>query len=150
ALLLEPRTPPLAPGAELLLYAADRAQHVRETLEPALAEGRVVLCDRYTDATVAYQGRGRGLDLDVIGELNRIATAGLAPDLTLVFDLEVDEAARRMQARAGVETPTRFDLEAREFHARVRDAYLRIAESEPGRVRVVDASGTVDEVADRV
>ena len=150
ALLLEPRTPPLAPEAELLLYAADRAQHVRETLEPALAEGRVVLCDRYIDATIAYQGYGRGLDLGLIAELNRIATAGLAPDLTLVFDVDVEEAARRMASRAGVETPTRFDLEAREFHARVRDGYLRIARDEPGRVRVVDASGPVDEIADRV
>jgi dTMP kinase len=150
ALLLEPRTPPLAPDAELLLYAADRAQHVRETLRPALAEGRLVLCDRYADATVAYQGHGRGLDLGVIAELNRIATGGLAPDLTLVFDVDVDEAARRMRARAGVEAPTRFDLEAREFHARVRAAYLCVAEAEPGRVRVLDAAGAVDEVADRV
>jgi dTMP kinase len=147
ALLLEPRTPALVPDAELLLYAADRAQHVRELLEPALAEGRLVLCDRYADATVAYQGHGRGLDVELIASLNRIATAGLWPDLTIVFDLDVDEAARRLDARAGVETPTRFDLEAREFRDRVRRAYLRIAEAEPARVRVVDASGTPDEVA---
>lgn len=150
ALLLEPRTPPLVPDAELLLYAADRAQHVRETLEPALASGHVVLCDRYADATVAYQGYGRGLDLGLIADLNRIATCGLVPDLTLVFDLDVDEASRRLTARSGTETLTRFDLEAREFHQRVRDGYLRIARDEPDRVLVLDASGAIDDVAIRV
>jgi dTMP kinase len=153
ALLLEERTPPLVPDAELLLYAADRAQHVRETLRPAVEAGRVVLCDRYTDATVAYQGYGRGLDLELIAELNRLATGGLVPDLTVLLDVDVDEAARRMQARAaeqGAEAPTRFDLEAREFHERVRRGYLAIAASDPVRVRVVDARGTFDDVAARV
>jgi dTMP kinase len=151
ALLLEPRTPALAPDAELLLYAADRAQHVREAIEPALTSGQLVLCDRYTDATIAYQGHGRGLDLDLIAELNRIATRGLSPDRTIVFDLGVDEAARRLAARAGGgETPTRFDLEAREFHERVRHAYLAIARAEPDRICIVDASGTEEAVAGRV
>jgi dTMP kinase len=151
SLLLERRTPALAPEAELLLYAADRAQHVRETLEPALLGGIAVLCDRYADATVAYQGYGRGLDLGVIGDLNRIATCGLAPDLTIVFDVDVDEAARRLEARADEgEAPTRFDLEAREFHERVREGYLRIAAAEPQRVRVVNASGPADVVAGEV
>ena len=148
SLVLEPRSPALAPESELLLYAADRAQHVRETIEPALADGSVVLCDRYADATVAYQGYGRRLDLDLIAELNRIATCGLMPDLTLLFDLPVDVSLARLATRSG-EAPTRFDLEAREFHERVRSGYLAIAEAEPARVYVVDATGTVEEISAR-
>lgn len=146
ALVLERRAPGLAAETELLLYAADRAQHVRERLEPALASGLVVLCDRYTDATVAYQGRGRGLDAGLISELNRIATGGLSPDLTLLLDLPVDESLRRLAGRSG-EAPTRFDLEAREFHERVRRGYLEIAAAEPERVRLLDASLPVDDLA---
>ena len=149
-LVLEPRIPAIVPDAELLLYAADRAQHVREVILPAIAGGLVVLCDRFTDATVAYQGYGRGLDLEIIQRLNDIATGGLQPDLTLVFDLDVDEALGRLAARADVEVPTRFDLEKRDFHARVREGYLAIARANPARVRVLDASGTEDEVAARV
>lgn len=149
-LVLEPRLPALVPDAELLLYAADRAQHVREVILPAIAGGLVVLSDRFTDATVAYQGFGRGLDRTLIEGLNRIATSGLEPDLTVVFDLDVDEAMRRLAVRAGEEAPTRFDLEAREFHERVRNGYLTVARENPDRVRVVDASGTVDEVEARI
>jgi dTMP kinase len=149
SLVLEHRSPALAPEAELLLYAADRAQHVRETIEPALAAGSVVLCDRYTDATVAYQGYGRRLDLELIAELNRIATGGLGPDLTILFDLPVDVSLARLAARSG-EAPTRFDLEAREFHDRVRRGYLAIAEAEPARVRVVDATAAVEEISAQV
>jgi dTMP kinase len=149
SLVLEPRIPTLVPDAELLLYAADRAQHVREVILPAMASGLVVLSDRFTDATVAYQGFGRGLDRTLIEELNQIATGGLEPDLTIVFDLDVDETLRRLAARAD-EVPTRFDLEVREFHERVRAGYLTIASEHPDRVRVVDASGTVDEVDVRV
>ncbi len=149
ALLLEARTPSLAPEAEMLLYAADRAQHVREVIEPAIADGRIVLCDRYIDATVAYQGHGRGLRIDVIAALNRIATGGLEPDLTILFDIPVDVSLARLAARAnasGSEALTRFDLEVREFHQRVRDGYLAIALANPERFRVVDASGSVVDV----
>jgi dTMP kinase len=153
ALLVEEGAPALAPDTELLLYAADRAQHVCEVLRPALAAGRVVLCDRYADATVAYQGHGRGLSLDLIAQLNRVATGGLAPDLTLLFDVDVGEAMRRLRLRSAApaaEDPSRFDREARDFHQRVRDGYLEIAAAEPGRVRVVDASGPPEEVGARV
>lgn len=151
ALLLEPRTPALAPEAELLLYAADRAQHVREVVEPALDAGFAVICDRYVDATVAYQGYGRGLDLGIIADLNRIATGGRMPHLTIVFDLDVDAAAERLARRAGTgEALTRFDLERREFRERVRAGYLRIAEAEPERVRVVDAAGSIQAIAKHV
>ncbi len=151
ALLLDQRTPPLTPDAELLLYAADRAQHVSEVISPALAVGSVVVCDRYVDATVAYQGFGRRLDRATIAELNRIATGGLVPDLTIVFDVPVDVAAVRLESRAhGGESPTRFDLEAREFHERVRTGYLEIARADPDRVRVLDASPPAAEVAEAV
>jgi dTMP kinase len=144
--------PAVAPDAEVLLFAAARAQHVHEVIRPALAEGRIVLCDRFTDATVAYQGYGRGLDLARISQVNAIATGGLVPDLTLWFDLGLDEASGRLgmretfDARAG----NRFDVEAQAFHERVRDGYRVIAESDSGRVERVDANGTITEVAERV
>ncbi len=141
------------PRAELLLYAADRAHHVDSVVGPALAAGRLVLCDRYADATVAYQGWGRGLDLDVIAQLNRLATGGLRPHRTVLLDLEPAEGVRRALARSrgGQEArEVRFEHEERAFHERVRQGYLDVAARDPGRVRVVDASGTPDEVEARV
>ncbi len=141
------------PRAELLLYAADRAHHVDSVVGPALAAGRLVLCDRYADATVAYQGWGRGLDLDVIARINRLATGGLRPHRTVLLDLEPAEGVRRALARSlgGQEArEVRFEHEERAFHERVRQGYLDVAARDPDRVRVVDASGTPDEVEARV
>jgi dTMP kinase len=134
------------PLAELLLYAADRAQHVRTLVRPALDSGHVVLSDRYADATAAYQGAGRGFPPELISEVIALATGGLMPDLTLIFDLTIDESQRRAQRRArkGVRRD-RLDAEDAAFHTRVRDAYLKIAAAEPDRVRVIDASGSVQE-----
>jgi dTMP kinase len=139
------------PLAELLLYAADRAQHVRALVRPALDSGHVVLSDRYADATAAYQGAGRGFPPELISELIALATGGLMPDLTLIFDLTVDESQRRAlrRARKGVEKD-RLDAEDAAFHTRVRDAYLKIAAAEPERVRVIDASGSVQETHSQV
>ncbi len=137
------------PLAELLLYAADRAQHVRALLRPALAAGRVVLSDRYADATVAYQGAGRGFDPSLVTEVVALATGGLKPDLTLLFDLSVAKSSERSRQRtkASDGAPNdRLELEAEHFHSRVRDAYLQIAAAEPERVRVVDASLSVEEI----
>jgi dTMP kinase len=137
------------PLAELLLYAADRAQHVRVMLRPALAAGRVVLSDRYADATVAYQGAGRGFEPSLVAEVIALATGGLKPDLTLLFDLSVAESSERSRQRTttgGGSPSDRLELEAEHFHARVRDAYLKIAAAEPERVRVVDASLSVEEI----
>lgn len=135
------------PLAELLLYAADRAQHVRTLVKPALEGGRIVLSDRYADATVAYQGGGRGFPQFLISEVIALATGGLQPDLTLIFDLPVEQARRRASRRVDQdgEANDRLDLEDAEFHHRVRNAYLRIAEAEPERVRVVDSSTSVEE-----
>jgi dTMP kinase len=137
------------PLAELLLYAADRAQHVRVLLNPALAAGRIVLSDRYADATVAYQGAGRGFEPALVNEVIALATGGLKPDLTLLFDLSVAASGKRSRQRTtnGESAPSdRLELEAENFHARVRDAYLQIARAEPERVRIVDASLSVEEI----
>lgn len=134
------------PLAELLLYAADRAQHVRRLLRPALEAGHFVLSDRYADATVAYQGAGRGFPEALIAEVVALATGGLMPDLTLVFDLDVEESRRRALKRARDKNrQDRLEAEAADFHRRVRDAYLNIAAAEPERVRIIDANGSVQE-----
>jgi dTMP kinase len=133
------------PLAELLVFAADRAQHVRALLRPALDSGHVVLSDRYADATAAYQGAGRGFPEELISEVIALATGGLMPDLTLVFDLTVDESVRRAVSRSEAAGRDRLEAEDAAFHTRVRDAYLRLAAAEPERVRVVDASGSVQE-----
>ncbi len=139
---------------ELLLYAADRAQHVREVVGPALAAGRLVLCDRYLDATLAYQGYGRGLDVRFILDLHRHPPLDLRPDRTLLLDLDPApalERARRRNERLGLVTAEgRFERETVEFHRRVREGYLALAAEEPARYRVIDATGTEDEVWGRV
>ena len=141
------------PLAELLLYAADRAQHVRVLLNPALAAGRVVLSDRYADATAAYQGAGRGFEPSLVTQVIALATGGLKPDLTLLFDLSVAESGERSRQRTTTNdgaASDRLELEAENFHARVRDAYLQIARAEPERVRIVDARLSVEEIHARV
>jgi dTMP kinase len=133
------------PLTELLVFAADRAQHVRMQLRPALDQNQVVLSDRYADATVAYQGAGRGFDPKLIREIVDLATGGLKPDLTLLFDLSVPESSVRTRRRVARKRTDRLDIEAAEFHTRVRDAYLEIAKSEPDRFRVIDARGSVEQ-----
>jgi dTMP kinase len=135
------------PMAELLIFAADRAQHVRALVRPALDSGRVVLSDRYADATVAYQGAGRGFPPELVAEVVALATGGLMPEMTLIFDLTVEESLRRGDAR---KKQDRIDSEEAAFHTRVRDAYLKIAASDPERVRIVDAGGSVQETHSQV
>lgn len=135
------------PLAELLLYAADRAQHVRTLIRPALDSGRVVLSDRYADATVAYQGAGRGFPRELIERVVAIATEGLRPDLTLLFDISSEEGlARRSRRMRGGAATDRLDAESTEFHARVRAAYLEIAARESERVKVIDAGASIQVV----
>src|SRR5262249_20201589 len=131
----------IAAKAELLLIVGARAQHVTELIEPALEAGRVVISDRYTDSTVAFQGHGRGLHLEMVDRLNSFATGGLMPDITIVFDLDPSVARARLRARPVGGLLGAFDDEQADFHVRVRQAYLTLAEREPSRVRVVDASG---------
>ena len=133
------------PLAELLVFAADRAQHVRKHLRPSLAANQVVLSDRYADATVAYQGSGRGFSPELIQEIVQLATEGLRPDLTLLFDLSVAESAVRTRRRIENKRTDRLDSEDAEFHTRVRNAYIEIAKAEPARIKVIDARGSVQE-----
>ncbi len=139
------------PLAELLLYAADRAQHVRRLVRPALEAGQFVLSDRYADATVAYQGAGRGFPEEIVSEVIALATGGLMPDMTLIFDLTVEESVRRAEQRSlKGDKRDRLDAEDAAFHTRVRDAYLRIAAAEPARVYVIDAGVSVQETQSQV
>jgi dTMP kinase len=141
----------VAPLAELLLFAADRAQHVNFLVKPALAEGKIVISDRYADATFAYQGAGRGFSESIVNQVIELATGGLKPDLTLFFDLPIEKALLRTNSRTDAgEQKNRMDKETAEFYARVREAYLKIAANEPERFRVVDALGFTDEVQMRV
>ena len=134
----------VAPMAELLSFAADRAQHVEYFIKPALATGKIVISDRYADATFAYQGAGRGFDEAKVNQVIELATGGLKPDLTLFFDITVEEALARMADRDENHTKkNRMDEETGEFYTSVRDAYLRIAQREPQRFRVINAMGTM-------
>lgn len=133
------------PLAELLVFAADRAHHVRTLLLPALKTNQIVLSDRYSDATVAYQGAGRGFDSELIQSIVQLATGGLVPDLTLLFDLSVAESAVRTRRRVASKNTDRLDSEDADFHKRVRNAYLEIAKAEPDRFRVIDARGSTQE-----
>lgn len=148
-ILLEAANKEMTPLAELLLYAADRAQHVQEKILPALAAGMVVLSDRYADATMAYQGYARGFDLEVVKGLIELATSGLRPDLTIILDLDVEEAQRRLRARKPTaradQSVDRLDQEALEFHYRVRQAYHEMARREPERFQIIDASGPIED-----
>jgi len=135
----------VAATTELLLYVAARAQHVAELIKPALEAGRIVISDRYTDSTVAFQGYGRGLDLDMVEKLNRFATGGLAPELTIVFDLDPSLARARLGSRPVGGLLGAFDDQHADFHQRMRAGYLKMASSEPSRIHVVDASGSAEE-----
>ena len=144
-LFADPRLRP-RPLGEVFLFMAARQQHVAEKIRPWLERGRVVLCDRYTDATVAYQGYGRGVDVELIRELNARATGGLVPDLTLLFDLSPAEGLRRIGRRR----LDRFEREGPAFHRRVRRGYLEILRAEPKRVRLIDAAAAPAQVEARV
>jgi len=135
------------PVAEVFLFAASRRQHVTEVIRPALERGQVVLCDRFTDATLAYQGFGRLQNLDRLRDLNDWATGSLQPAITLLFDLDEETGLRRAQSRNAVATRDegRFEAEDLRFHRRVREGYLALAKTEARRFVIVDANGTEDE-----
>lgn len=140
------------PIAEVFLFAASRRQHTTEVIEPALARGAVVLCDRYADSTLAYQGFGRLIELDRLRMVNEWATDALAPNLTLLFDLAEEAGLRRAVSRNAEATQDegRFEAEDLRFHRRVREGYLSMALAEPKRYAVIDADGSIDEVFARM
>ncbi|MCQ2445042.1 MAG: dTMP kinase, partial [Mailhella sp.] len=143
----------VAPLAELHLFLADRAQHVAELIRPALAAGTWVLCDRYADSTVAYQGFGRGMDAHMLKELSSVAAGGLDPDVTFLLDLPEEEGLRRARTRNGAEGTSesegRFEAEELSFHRRIRGGFLSLAGQEPERFVVLDALLPPDTLADR-
>lgn len=144
ALVLVPREETVFPESELLLYEAARAQHVRGLILPALLAGRAVLCDRFCDATTAYQAHARGLDEEQVGRLNRLAAGGLVPGLTLLFDLPPEEGFSRLKGRGTAKD--RLERESLDFHRAVRDGYLRLAGRDPGRIVLIDAAAPEEEV----
>jgi dTMP kinase len=131
----------VSPTCESFLFLADRAQHVDCIIRPALEQGVIVLCDRHTDSTVAYQGYGRGLDLERIYDLNKIATGGLKPNLTIVLDVDVETSQKRVGAEKD-----RMESAGIEFFQKVRKGFLEIAKQEPERVKVVDSTQTIEEI----
>ena len=145
-LLLEPANQ-MEPLTELLLYYASRAQHVREVIYPAILDNRIVITDRFSDSTVAYQGYARGIDLKLLSRLNEIVNPDLKPFLTFMLDLDVEEGLKRNR-KASKED--RFELETVEFHKRVRKGFLQIASEEPERVKVIDASQNPDEISKEI
>jgi dTMP kinase len=149
--LLEIRKQPIASPTELFLYLADRAQHIQEVIAPAIAQDKIVLCDRHTDSTLAYQGYGRGIDLELLRRLNDMASRGIKPELTFLLDCPVEiglsrTARRRSHGDRGGNREDRFEREKVEFHERVRHGFLEMARSEPERFCVIAASGSVEEV----
>jgi dTMP kinase len=131
--------------AEMLLFSASRNQLVTEVIIPALMNNEIVVCDRYDDSTTAYQGYGRGLDLQSISQMNRLATAGVRPDLTILLDIPLEEIARRNTG-----STDRMEDAGQQFHKRVRDGYLAIARNEPGRVAVINGVGTTGQISDAI
>ena len=135
----------VSPTCESFLFLADRAQHVDCIIKPALEAGVIVLCDRHTDSTVAYQGYGRGLDIEQIHRLNKIATSGLKPDLTIVLDVDVETS----QARVGSEKD-RMESAGVKFFERVRNGFLEIAKLEPNRVKVIDSKQSIEQIHQQI
>jgi dTMP kinase len=153
SLLLDPQSDGMVPVSELLLYGAARSQHIEEVISPALAEGKVVICDRFVDATIAYQGSGRQIPMNVIKIVNSLASADIKPDLTILLDLEAEVGLARARARnksSGDTSTTRFDDEELEFHRRVREGYLEIAHADTNRVKIVSADSPPEKLAKQV
>lgn len=153
-ILLDPASRDMNFLTELLLYNADRAQHVNQIISPALAEGKIVICDRYYDATVVYQGFARGLDTNLINRLHNLIFSGLKPDITFLFDLPAEKGLSRAWrqiksgSRNGMEV--RFENEKVDFHKKVRAGYLELARLEPERFRLIDATESVEQVGSKI
>lgn len=148
SLLLHSREEIISHKSELLLFMADRAQHCEEIVKKALDKNKAVLCDRFYDATTAYQGYARGIDLDFLKQLNTWATSGLKPDLTILLDLDPEKGLKRIGSRKTGKD--RIEKEEMLFHVRVRNGYLAIAEDEPKRIKVIDALGSIDEIHNNI
>lgn len=152
-LLLDPANREMVSRTEALLYAAARAQHVEEFIRPEVAMGNVVLCDRFTDSTMAYQGYGRGINLGFLEELNKMATMGVEPDLTFILDIDPGKGIDRIiekRAAATGEGKDRIELENLDFHTRVRAGFLELARKDKVRYKVIDATNTQDVIHNEI
>jgi dTMP kinase len=147
-ILLDPRNTDMLPASEALLFSAARAQIVNQVIRPHLAQGRIVLCDRYADSTLAYQGYGHGLDLEMLRAITALATEGLKPDLTVYLDIDVEEGLRRKldAHKASNSEWNRIDRQEMAFHRRVREGYLKMATQEPDRWLVIDATQPLEAI----
>jgi dTMP kinase len=148
--LLSGAAEPFGPLMEALLFAAARSDHVEQVIRPAVEQGTIVLCDRFLDSSRVYQGATGGLSREVIGVIEKAAVNGMVPDLTLILDLDPAEGLRRAAARRGADVADRFEREDLEVHRQRREAFLAIADREPWRCVVIDASGDADDVEDHV
>ena len=140
-IILNPKTR-IAPVTEVLLYLACRAQHIAEIIKPALDSGKIVLCERFTDSTLAYQGYARGLDLKIIRSMNNLATGGISPDLTVLLDAPVNQSLKRVNSRP--KKSDRLDNETEMFHNKVRKGFLLLAKNEPGRIKIIRLESAVE------
>ena len=154
AILLDPLSKDMDPLTELLLYTADRAQHIKEYILPLLSDGKIVLCDRYYDATMAYQGFARGLDIGLIEKIHKLLFENLKPDITLLLDLPpeigLERAWKQINNGNRISQETRFEEERLSFHKRVRAGYLELSRLEPERFRIIDASKDEHEVREEI
>ncbi len=152
-ILLDPKNKEIGPMTELMLYGASRAQHIKEVILPAIKEGKIVLCDRFSDSTIAYQGYGRSLSLEIIEKLDIIATEGLKPSLTILLDINPEKGLFRAKKRIEENNSLkegRIEQEGFSFHKRVREGFLKLAEEESDRIKVIGADLPVEEIHKKV
>ena len=147
-LLLDPKNKKMSAAAELLLYLASRAQHVKDKIKPALESGKAVICDRFSDSTMAYQGYARGISKQLIKSMNDFAASGLKPDLTFYMDIDVGLGLKRACKRSG--SKDRLELEKSSFHNKVRKGYISIAKREPNRIKIICGTQTIEKISEQV
>ena len=146
-LILDPQNKEIVPLTEMILYAASRAQHVAEVIEPAVESGKIVICDRYVDSSYAYQGGGRGMDLKIIADVNRIAVNGTVPDVTFFLDIDPEISVRRRINSTGAD---RIEQEKLDFHRRVYDGYKKLSILYPERIKTIDATKSIEEISSQI
>ena len=146
-LVLDPQNKEIVPLTEMILYAASRAQHVAEVIEPAVENGKIVICDRYVDSSYAYQGGGRGMDLKIIADVNRIAVNGTVPDVTFFLDIDPEISVRRRINSTGAD---RIEQEKLDFHRRVYDGYKKLSILYPERIKTIDATKSIEEISSQI
>lgn len=146
-IILEPDNKEIVPLTEMILYAASRAQHVAEVIDPAIRAGKIVICDRYVDSSYAYQGGGRGMDLKIIADVNRIAINGTVPDITFFLDIDPEISIRRRINSTGAD---RIEQEKLDFHRRVYDGYKKLSILYPDRIKTIDATRSIEEISTQI